>query len=200
MPDAPRPRTNGRLRSRGEALVEEFYRWLPLEPVQTVQPVRPPGAAAKEREIALASGITDRAVLQLLSDLELSSTVVTALALVPLVEVAWADGELAPEERDAVLRASEEQGILPGSRAHRLLETWLEHRPTRALFEAWLAYLEAVAEPLRPEERERLRESLVRRARDVARAAGEGGGPGGVSPEEEGALARLEEALRSVLR
>jgi hypothetical protein len=193
MAESPRRRTNGRLASRGQALVEEFYRWAPLEPVQQVVPARP---GSKEQEIALASGITDRAVLRLLADLEVSASVVAALALVPLVEVAWADGELAPEERASVLRASEEQGIRAGSRAHALLASWLEHRPTQTLFEAWEAYIEAVLEPLIPEERERLCADLVARARDVARAAGHRGGPSGISKEEGLALERLEAALR----
>jgi len=192
MQDAPKRKTNGRLRSRGEVLVEEFYRWQPLQPVQTP----PVPTAPREQEISLASGITDGAVLRLLADLEVSSSVVAALALVPLVEVAWADGELAPEERASVLRASAEQGIRPGSRAHGLLATWLEHRPTRTLFQAWESYIEAVLEPLVPEERERLCEDLVGRARDVARAAGHRGGPGSISPEEERTLERLEDVLR----
>jgi tellurite resistance protein len=189
---SPKRKTNGRLRSRAEALVEEFYRGLPLEPVATLEP----GTTPKEQELSLASGITDRAVLRLLADLEVSSSVVAALALVPLVEVAWADGELAPEERAAVLRASEEQGIRPGSRAHGLLASWMERPPTRGLFEAWEAYIEAVLEPLLPDERERLCTDLAGRARDIARAAGQRGGPGGISAEEERALERLEAALR----
>lgn len=197
MAEAGRPKGNGRLRSRGELLVKEFYRWFPLEPVVEVGPARP---AADEREISLASGITDRAVLRLLADLEVSSSVVAALALVPLVEVAWADGDLAPEERASVLRASEEQGIHVGTRAHRLLATWLEHRPSDDLFAAWEAYIESVLEPLEPEERDQLCQDLVRRARDVARAAGHGGGPGAISAEEERTLARLEDALRSARR
>src|SRR4029453_17743740 len=123
MASSPTRKTNGRLRSRGEVLAEEFYRWFPLEPVQRVGAAR---AAPNEQELSLASGITDRAVLRLLADLEVSSSVVAALALVPLVEVAWADGELAPEERASVLRASEAQGIRPGSRAHGLLASWME--------------------------------------------------------------------------
>jgi hypothetical protein len=192
MPDSPKRKTNGRLRSRAEALVEEFYRGLPVEPVAVLEP----GATPKEQELSLASGITDRAVLRLLADLEVSSSVVAALALVPLVEVAWADGELAPEERAAVLRASEEQGIRPGSRAHGLLASWMERPPTQGLFEAWQAYIEAVLEPLLPDERERLCTDLAGRARDVARAAGQRGEPGGISAEEERALERLETALR----
>jgi hypothetical protein len=194
MAEAGRRKGNGRLRSRGELLVEEFYRWHPLEPVRQVGAARRP---ADEKELSLASGITDRAVLRLLADLEVSSSVVAALALVPLVEVAWADGELAPEERASVLRASEEQGIRPGTRAHGLLASWMEHRPSEGLFEAWEAYIEAVLEPLVQEERERLCQDLVGRAREVARAAGHGGGPGSISAEEERALQRLEAALRS---
>ena len=196
MAEARRHKGNGRLRSRGELLVEEFYRWLPPEPVRDLRPARP---APDEKELSLASGITDRAVLRLLADLEVSSSVVVALALVPLVEVAWADGELAPEERVSVLRASEAQGIRPGSRAHGLLASWLEHPPSHELFEAWEAYIEAVLEPLVQEERDRLCQDLVGRAREVARAAGHGGGPGSVSAEEERALERIESALRSVL-
>jgi hypothetical protein len=194
MAEAPKRKTNGRLKSRGEALVEEFYRWQPLEAVRKVSPGRP---ATKEQEISLASGITDRGVLRLLADLDVSSSVVAALALVPLVEVAWADGELAPEERASVLRASEEQGIRPGSRAHALLSTWMENRPTQALFDAWQAYIEAVFEPMVPEERERLCTDLVGRAREVALAAGHRGGPGSISAEEQRALERLEEALQA---
>lgn len=196
MAEAGRPKGNGRLRSRGEHLVEEFYRWFPLEPVRDLAPARP---KADEKELSFASGITDRAVLRLLADLEVSSSVVAALALVPLVEVAWADGELAPEERASVLRASEEQGIRPGSRAHGLLASWLEHRPSRELFEAWESYIEAVLEPLVTEERDRLCQDLVGRAREVARAAGHRGGPGSISAEEERALERLEAALRNAL-
>jgi len=197
MAEVRRLRGNGRLRSRGELLVEEFYRWYPLEPVREVGPARP---AADEKELSLASGITDRAVLRLLADLEVSSSVVAALALVPLVEVAWADGELAPEERASVLRASEEQGIRPGTRAHGLLASWLEHRPSQELFAAWEAYIEAVLEPLAEEECDRLCRDLVGRAREVARAAGHGGGPGSISTEEERALERVEAALRNALR
>lgn len=188
-----RRKGNGRLRSRGELLVEEFYRWHPLEPVEEVAPDR----AADETELSLASGITDRAVLRLLADLDVASSVVAALALVPLVEVAWADGELAPEERASVLRASAEQGIDPGTRAHQLLAGWMEHRPSPGLFEAWESYIEAVLEPLYPDERDRLCQDLVGRAREVARAAGRGGGPPGISEEEERVLARVEGALRN---
>jgi hypothetical protein len=114
--------------------------------------------------------------------------------------VAWADGELAPEERATVLRASEDHGIRPGSRAHALLSSWLEHRPPRDLFEAWQSYIQAALEPLVEDERDRLCDDLVGRAREVARAAGHGGGPGSVSAEEERALERLEAALRSARR
>lgn len=197
MTEARKRSGNGRVRSRGELLVEEFYRWFPLEPVQQVGAPRKP---ADEKELSLASGITDRAVLRLLADLEVSSSVVAALALVPLVEVAWADGELAAEERASVLRSSEDQGIRSGTRAHALLASWLQHRPSADLFEAWEAYIEAVLEPLAPEERDRLCQDLVGRAREVARAAGHGGGPGSISPEEESALERVEAVLRSARR
>ena len=180
-------KTNGVIKRRGDALIEEFYRAAPT----------PDPQQADRETLALASGIHDEGTLRLLIDLTVSLDVLSAMTLVPLVEVAWADGQMDTEERAAILRAAADQGIDPASRAHDLLARWLDRRPPAGLFDAWRAYIQVVLEPLLPEEREQLREALIGRARAVAEAAGGFLGIGAISKEEEQVLERLARALRS---
>jgi len=192
-------KTNGELRARGEVLVEEFYRWRAPEPVEVHDEDSESSLSPeliRRGELALASGISDEAMLRVLLDLDVETSVLTALSLVPLIEVAWADGKMDPEERTAILTASADQGIQAGSSAHDLLASWLEHLPRPELFAAWRAYIEAVLGPLTPGEREELRVGLVERARRVAEAAGGILGIGTISGAERLVLARLDEVLR----
>jgi len=199
----PPRKTNGELRARGEVLVEEFYRWRAPEPVEVQVGDSEPKLSPeliRRGELALASGISDEAMLRILLDLDVETSVLTALSLVPLVEVAWADGKMDPEERTAILEASADQGIAPGTSAHDLLASWLDHLPRPELFEAWRSYIEAVLEPLTPGEREELRVGLVERARRVAEAAGGILGLGAISGSERLVLARLDDVLRQARR
>ena len=75
--------------------------------------------------LAEVAGIRDDHLLQKLVDLEVSPETVAAIALVPLVEVAWADGTVDAKEREAVLAAAAAQGMAAGSLEYDLLATWL---------------------------------------------------------------------------
>lgn len=55
------------------------------------------------------------------------------LALMPLVEVAWADGNIQRAEREVILAAAEKYGFLAGD-ARPILEGWLKKRPDIATF------------------------------------------------------------------
>ena len=70
--------------------------------------LRPASALAslEERKQAMAeeSGITDHVLLDQLISLDLDADTVAAISLVPIIEVAWSDGELDEKERSAVLR------------------------------------------------------------------------------------------------
>ena len=145
--------------------------------------------------LAEASGIRDEAVLDRLASLGVEPETVAALTLVPLVEVAWADGDVHPKEKAAVLKAAANAGIEEGSAASELLAGWLEERPKPELRAAWTAYAGALAGMLDATERAALKEDLMGRARSVAAAAGGFLGMGRISNEEEAALAALEGAL-----
>lgn len=122
--------------------------------------------------LSAVSGITNPAILQKLVDLNVRPEVLTSLAVVPLVEVAWADGRIEDKERAAIMEASAEGGLMKGSPDYEVLARWLSHRPGPELLEAWTHYVRGLGEMLSADEREGLRHDLVARARRVAEAAG----------------------------
>ena len=119
-----------------------------------------------------------------------------ALTLIPLVEVAWADGRMEDSERKAVLEGAEACGIEPTSPSAALLDAWLEERPDAELLEVWRRLIRAICESLSWEARARLEAAIVGRARDVAESAGGVLGYGSVSDEEERVLETLGAAFQ----
>jgi len=143
-----------------------------------------------------ATGITNEEVLNNLVALNVSGQTMAAFALYPLVEVAWADGQIDDKERAAVLRAAAEAGVEVGSPAHALLERALIEGPNENRRKAWFAYANELNQRLTGTERRVVREELVRRARAVAEASGGFLGIGRrVSAGEERVLGALADAF-----
>ena len=184
------------LANRGRMLEDRFF----LEQDRILIEKRRELKRLEETRQALSavSGITNQKVLQRLVELNIQAEVLASLAVVPLVEVAWADGKIDDKEREAIRRASTEAGLAKGSPDFELLDRWLSHRPGPELLEAWHHYVEGLCELLTPEERESLRADFVGRARRVAEAAGGFLGlTSGVSAEEQKILDTLESAFRT---
>jgi len=182
------------LGDRKRALEEEFFR---RQETALLNQLR----AAQVREsaqeaLAVATGIQDSAVLQHLSTLGITSDTLLALGLVPLVAIAWADGTLDDKERRAVTASLEAAGIVADSPAGQLVHSWLASPPPASMLEAWSAYTAALAAALSPDERHKLRDSVLGRARAVAEAAGGFLGFGNrVSKTEEELLQKLARAF-----
>ena len=150
---------------------------------------------AERDAIGHATGITDPDVIDQLIALDLCSTTLAALAVVPMVAVAWADGDVAERERDAVLDVAEELGLAPDSPSHDLLEAWLLQRPPATLLSAWEAYTSVFTAKLDPPARDTLRNEVISRARAVAEAQGGFLRFGRISAAEDAILRRLEAVL-----
>jgi hypothetical protein len=182
------------LKDRGRALEEEFFA---RESRQLLERLREKQSSdAKKAMLEDATGISDDVILDHFVELDLSAETLAALALAPLVQVAWADGTLERKEREAVLASTRRGGtIVEGGTAHRLLEDWLTHRPGERLFEAWREYASALVSAMDRETKKRFREDLLGRARYVAEAAGGVVGVGTVSRAERDVLTKIEQAL-----
>jgi hypothetical protein len=147
--------------------------------------------AETKEALSSVSGITNDAILSKLVQLNVKPETLAALAAVPLVEVAWADGKIEAAEREAVLKHANGLGILPDSVEHALLERWLTHRPEPNLMTAWQTCLQGLCESLNPEERALLRQELLHATRSTAEAAGGFLGVGRISASEKRVLDSL---------
>lgn len=147
--------------------------------------------------LAAVSGIQDRALLQDLLDSGIRTETFAALSLLPLCEVAWADGAISSRERDAVLAAAAQHGIESGSPARALLEHWLATQPELKMMTAWKEYIAALVSRLPPDRAKQLAEEILGRARSIAATSGGILGMGAkVSVSEQFALDELEHAFR----
>lgn len=179
------------LKDRGKALEEQFFQ---KEEHRKLEALR----EKKEREerkdaLRAASGMDDDGVLERLVDIGITTATLSAVSLVPLVEVAWADRNLDEREKNAILHGARGKGIEEGSAAYGMLEGWLSKRPGPELFEAWSSYIDALDKELTGAQLEILERQVVDRARGVAESAGGFlyGTFGRVSTEEKAALERI---------
>ena len=155
-------------------------------------------AKQQERRSAMREvvRVDDDALIDHLIALGLEPETVLALQLVPLAAIAWADGQISPRERDAVLKAAAAQGVAPDSLAGQMLGNWLDHRPNAELVDAWKRQMRALWPSLSPKERDEIRASALERARSVAEAAGGFLGlTSKISPQEKAVLDELAKAL-----
>lgn len=182
------------LGDRRRALEEEFFKRenAKLRAELDAKKAREAGKGALRE----SSGIQDEAVLDALVAADIDLQTLAALSLVPLVEVAWADGKIEAKERAAILRAAEGVGIAAGTAAHELLEFWLAEPPPDALLFAWENYVRALVEGMDPARRTALKNDVLGRARGVADAAGGFLGlTSRISDDEQDMLDRLEQAF-----
>jgi len=148
------------------------------------------------KELSEASGITNAAVLAKLVEMGITAELATSISIIPLVEVAWADGNVDEKEKKAVLSGAAKCGLAKGRLDYEMLESWLSHRPPAELLEAWAHYIKGLCELLSDSERAELKRDLLRRARTVAEASGSFLGiSSGMSDPEKKVLASLESSF-----
>jgi hypothetical protein len=178
----------------GGSLEEEFFR---REDQHLLARLRGLREAQTAREtLSQATGITNAAVLDKLLALKIQPEIVAALRIVPLVEVAWADGSLDEKERKAVLSGAQEAGIPADSAAYALLDAWLKRKPEPHLLAAWTALVQGMIASLPEAEVKELQASLMERVRSVAGASGGMLGLGSkISKQEAAVLEKLSKSF-----
>src|SRR5947209_2087047 len=107
-------------RQRERALEEAFFKQRDRQLLE--KPRVELSAFEEKKKLAHVSGIIEEHVLTSLEKAGVRAETLAAVGIVPMVEVAWCDGTVAPEEREAVLNAAVAQGIHPDSAAYDLLK------------------------------------------------------------------------------
>jgi hypothetical protein len=134
--------------------------------------------------------------------MELGVTLDTAPAflLAPLVQVAWAEGEVTEREHKTVLRLAGTRGVEESSPAHAQLLTWLRERPPDTLFDTAMEVIKVGLSVLPPSEQEERIKRIVQACHEVAEVSGGLakvlGLGSGVSGEEESLLETITTTLR----
>jgi hypothetical protein len=181
------------LKATARALEDSFFA---KENARVLQELRAASVREeKKKEFREYLNIESEDVLDALIDLEVEPETLVAFTLVPLVEVAWADGEIQPKEREAILKAAMERGVEDGSPTCTLLRNWLQTPPDPVLLETWQGYMEELMASLGERARAHLKSASIGRARAVAEAAGGFLGIGSISAAEKKKLEELEWAF-----
>lgn len=153
----------------------------------------------KETKEALSevSGIKNEHILQKLVELQVRPETLASLSLIPLVEVAWADGNVDTKEKELVLSCAIKMGFPKGGPDYKILSQWMTHRPSVELLDAWIHYIQGLCEKLTGEEKGELKKELIENTRSVAMASGGFLGLGNkISKSESAILEKLENAFK----
>lgn len=118
--------------------------------------------------------MTDDELIAELNELGIDRTSYRVAALLPLIQVAWADGEIQDKERSSILEIAEGNGMLRGAGGD-VVRGWLQERPTdqalargRRVLVALVHRHRGIGEELSPD----TLDAILGRCEDVARAAG----------------------------
>jgi hypothetical protein len=126
----------------------------------------------EKKKLAHVSGIVEDRVLHNLVQAGVKAETLAAVSLIPMVEIAWCDGSVSAEERDAVLNAAVSQNIHPGTAAYEILGQWLKNRPDPHVITAWKDYVKEVSRLMPKESLAEMRKHFLDRCKRVAEAAG----------------------------
>ncbi len=179
--------------SNARALEDAFFRKMNAELLAKQR------AEAERREglqaLREASGVSDEKLLAHMLEHNLRPETLCAFRLVPMIAVIWADGAMHPDERKALMRVVEKEGIRKDSAAHAMVEKWVAEPPPANFLTLWAAYVRELRSTLSAEDFASLRTGVLHQARAVAEAAGGFLGIGRVSAEEAEVLRTLEAAF-----
>ena len=184
------------LAERGRALEEDYFRKKDRELIEKLR--RASEEARVRSDLSKSSGITDQAMLTDLLELGLDADTVSLLPLVPVVELAWAEGGITPAERQLVLSLARSRGIAEGSPADLRLKGWMDSQPSPEQLKKATRVMSAVLGSDTPVAKDLTADQLVKYCEQIASASG---GLFGlpfraVSMEEQALLARIAGDLK----
>ena len=187
--------SDDQLAKRGRTLEEEYFRRKDRE---LIEKLRQTSAAEQARdELGRQTGLHDPALLQELEELGFTPDTVALLPLIPVLEMAWAEGGVTSSERTLILRLARSRGIGEGSPADRQLQQWIAARPDPHVFERARRLIAAMVVSGGSAPAAVTADDLVAQCEQIAAASGGVFGIGRVSAEERALLSSLAADLRT---
>jgi hypothetical protein len=180
---------------RGRSLEEEYFRRKDKELIEKMR--KAAAADAARAEMGKRTGLADPELLNELDALGFTPETVILLPLVPIVQVAWAEGGVSDAERHLIVKLARARGISEGSSADAQLKEWLDRRPADRVFINATRLIRAMLDAPGHPGISVTADDLVKQAEAIASASGGMLGIiGRVSAEEREILKTLAARLR----
>ena len=174
---------------RERGLEEEYFMRKERELIEKLHQKH--SSESEQQQMAAAAGIQDADVIEALRELGYTPDTVMLLHLVPLIQVAWASGDVSEKERELIMQAAHSRGVAKGSAAETQLNEWLAKKPSEAFFENTLRAIRILIEALPANQRREARQDLLAYSRSIALASGGFLGIGAISGDESAALEEI---------
>lgn len=179
---------------RGRSLEEEYFHRKERE---LIDKMRVRAAADDERRrLGEMAGVADEEVLSDLQALGYTPETVMMLYLVPVIQIAWAEGGVSQKERDLIVKAARSRGITEGTPCDQQLNLWLSTRPSDEMFEKSLRAIRTLLQAQPADARDASEKDLLSLATAIASASGGIVGFGAVSAEERQMLSHINDELK----
>lgn len=157
-------------------------------------------AAATEqanRDLGAKAGLNDPEMIQELQALGFTIDTVELLPLVPLIQIAWAEGGVSDAERQLVLKLARSRGVIEGSAADHQLSAWLASRPDTQVFTRATRLIRAMLSSSSPTQTGLTADDLVAYCESIAAASGGVLGMKRISAEERALISMIASELKT---
>jgi hypothetical protein len=179
---------------RGRSLEDDYFRKKDRELIERMKQASQ--AEQSRRELGQRTGLTDPELLKDLEDLGFTPDTIALLPMVPVIQMAWAEGGITPAERTLIVNLARQRGMAQGSAADRQLQEWMDTRPDGSVFSRATRLIRAMLDSGQ-DSGMMSADEVVKQAENIAYASGGILGLAKVSSEEKAILASLASELKS---
>ena len=181
------------LADRGRGLEEEYFRKRDRELIEKMR--KASAADDARRAMENKTGLQDPALIKELEELGFTPETVALLPLMPLIQMAWAEGGVSDAERKMIVQLARARGIGEGSVADGQLSSWLSSRPSADVFARATRLIRAMLD--KPVTDHGLTaDDLVKYSESIAAASGGIFGINRISAEERALLNTIARDLK----
>ena len=173
---------------------EEYFRRKDRELIERMR--EEAEAASARKELEAVTGIHDPESLRDLEALGFTPRTIALLPLIPVLQVAWAEGGVSAAERGMIMTLARSRDIAAGSEADLQLQEWLDRRPAEETFRKASRLIGAMLDRPEGTEVQMSADDLIKYCEQIAQASGGIFGIGSVSAEEKAAMEQIAAALR----
>jgi hypothetical protein len=185
---------NDAFADRRRASEEDYFKKKDRELVERMR--KAAAAEQARREMGAKVSVDDPELIREMEALGFTPDTIGLLPLVPVVQMAWAEGGVSDSEGDLLVKLARSRGITEGSAADQQLSEWLKRRPDAQVFARGMRLIRAMFDTP-SQERNLNPDDLVSYCESIAAASGGFLGINKISPEERALLATITAALKS---